>query len=247
MLEWLKKIINKILDFFWIKPEESIVEEKPIEPVEPKKPTEEEKEEPIKEEQEKQEEEIKEETEEIEENEDNEMNKNFYDCELVTGAMNDVECFSEENEACYTFFLPVGRDRETLPDLISILYTVDDNPDGGPTFDEMMPNDNPGRSCIITQLTMGKTMPSDEENGRYWYMMSAYNPRYEIVANYRGVIDCGDPGYPKRFTAGGKNLIKFTPQDYWLSTDMENTGYSIVLPFNVDGKVNFSAYLYFRD
>lgn len=232
MFEWLKKIINKILDFFWIKSEEPILEEESVKPVE------EEKENPIKEE-------SKEEIEEIEDTE--EMLKNFYDCDLVTGTMDDIDCFSKEDEACYTFFLPVREDRETLPDLISILYTVDDNPDGGPTFDEMMPTDNPGRSCIITQLTMGKTKPSDEEDGQYWYMMSAYNPRYELVANYRGTIDCGDPGYPERFKTSEKNLVKFTPQDYWLSTDMENTGYSIVLPFNVDEKVNFSAYLYFRD
>ena len=232
MFEWLKKIINKILDFFWIKSEEPILEEESVKPVE------EEKENPIKEE-------SKEEIEEIEDTE--EMLKNFYDCDLVTGTMDDVDCFSKEDEACYTFFLPVREDRETLPDLISILYTVDDNPDGGPTFDEMMPTDNPGRSCIITQLTMGKTKPSDEEDGQYWYMMSAYNPRYELVANYRGTIDCGDPGYPERFKSAGCNLVKFTPQDYWLSTDMDDAGYSIVLPFNVDGKVNFSAYLYFRD
>ena len=235
MLEWLKKIINKTLDFFWVKPEETIpsptLEEEEKE--EPTKPIEEDK--PL------------EDLENNEENEDIEMNKDFYDCDLVTGTMDDVDCFSKEDEACYTFFLPVREDRETLPDLISILYTVDNNPDGGPTFDEMMPTDNPGRSCIITQLTMGKTKPSDEEDGQYWYMMSAYNPRYELVANYRGTIDCDDPGYPKRFKSAGCNLVKFTPQDYWLSTDMDDAGYSIVLPFNADGKVNFSAYLYFRD
>ena len=95
MLEWLKKIINKTLDFFWVKPEETIpsptLEEEEKE--EPTKPIEEDK--PL------------EDLENNEENEDIEMNKDFYDCDLVTGTMDDVDCFSKEDEACYTFFLPV--------------------------------------------------------------------------------------------------------------------------------------------
>ena len=177
------------------------------------------------------------------------LNKNtpndFYECELITQNTDGVSCFSMEYEGAYTFFLPIENNHDTLPDLITILYSLD-NPLDGPIYEELVPLDCPGRTCVITQLTMGKTMPSDDKDGQYWYMMSAYNPRYEVIANYRGTIDCGNPDYPTMFKMGDKKVIKFTPQDYWLTEEMEKAGYSISLPVSITEDVNFCAYLYFR-